>query len=111
MSQDSREAHIHSFNSIRNIDQILSFLSKNFNIVARSRVIRNIGDSGKPIETVSDCDVESLAEYSVSVFTIGNDLSIASADIKHSGVAYLGYCSSHFDVADAMVHPDDGDVV
>jgi hypothetical protein len=86
VSEDSREAYIHSFDRVGDVNQNTAFFCKLLNIVARGRVIRNMGDSSETVETIANCNIESLPENSISMRGVCNDLSVAPADIEDCGM-------------------------
>lgn len=92
-----------------------------------------LDDSSEPVQTVANCNVDSLPKYSVSplrvcdnlhrktgarvlILSVPNKLDsmyhavthlcVPSTDIKNSGV--VGFCdeSAHFNVSNAVVDPE-----
>ena len=108
--QNARKAHVHAFDSVRDINQNLSLPSKFLDVESRSGIVRNIGYSGKPIQAIPHCYVQSLPKYSVSLSSVGYDLRIASTHIENSRMNQTGCQSSHLDMTDAMVNSYEGNI-
>ena len=102
--QNARKAHVHAFDSVRNINKNFSIPSKFLDVESRSRIVRNISNSGKPIQAISNCYVQSFPKYSVSLSSVGYDLRIASTHIEDCRMNQTGCQSSHLDVTNAVVN-------
>lgn len=86
VGEDSREAYIHSLHRVGDVNQNAAFFCKLLNIVARGGVIRNMGDSSETVETIANCNIKSLPEYSIPMRGVCDDLSVSPADIKDCGM-------------------------
>ena len=86
VSEDSREAYIHSFDRVRDVNQNTAFFCKLLNIVSSGRGISHMGDWRETVETIDNCKIESLPENSISMRGVCNDLSVAPADIEDCGM-------------------------
>lgn len=78
------------------------------NIVSRAGIIGEIEDSGEPIQTIADGNVNGLAKYTIPSLAVGDDLGVAAADVEDDGVDGAGDYPTHLDVGDAVVDGDDG---
>ena len=67
-------------------------------IVTRTRIVAQPDDPCESIQAIADGDIESLAEYAISLLGIGDHLGIATRDVEHDGV--VGGCdlAAHLDV-------------
>ena len=106
VSQDPREAHIHTFNSVGKLDVVLPLLCFLFNVVAGARVIRELAEACKSVEHVTHGNVDSLTEDAVAILTIGEHLSVAAGDVENCRVLSPRDHTSHLDMTDAVVHTD-----
>ena len=59
-----------------------------------------VQNSGKSVQTVSDRNINGFTEYSISLMTISNDLSVTSAHIQNNRIFSSGDESTHFYVFD-----------
>ena len=74
---------------------LLCFL---LNIEAGARIVAEVDDSRKSIETVTHRNVERLTKYPITLLRVRDDLRIASRHVKHDRVLRACDLSSHFDI-------------
>lgn len=74
---------------------LLCFL---LDIVARAGVITQVDHSGKPVQAVSNGDVQRLPKNAVTLLRVRDDLCIASRHVKDNGILRACDLSSHFDI-------------
>jgi hypothetical protein len=63
-----------------------------------TRIVREPDDSGKPIETVPDGDVERLAKDTIPLLRIRDHLRVSARNVQDDGVGGTGDHSAHLDV-------------
>lgn len=82
VSKNSRKTDIHPFDSVRNIDEYFTLLSKFLNVETRSWIIGYVSDSCKSIKAVSHCNIECFSENAISVGGVGDNLCVSPAHVK-----------------------------
>ena len=72
-------------------------------VIPGARVIGELKDSGKAVEAVPNCDIDSLPEDPVPPLAVGDDLGVPPGDVEHDGVHGPRDRAPHLDVRDAVV--------
>ncbi len=68
------------------------------NVVSRTRIIAEIDDARKTIQTVSDGDVQRLAKDAIALARVSDDLSVPARNVQHYGIPCAGDFSTHLDI-------------
>lgn len=79
--------------------------------MARRRVVADVQGAREAVEAVAHGDVEGLPEDAVAALRVGDDLRVTPRHVQDHGVRGARDLPAHLDVADAVVHADQGFVV
>jgi hypothetical protein len=83
---------------------MLAFFRHLLDVVSWCWVIADVQHPCKAIQTVADCDVQSLTKDSVPLCRVGDHLCVASTHVENDGIFRSSDCASHLNVSDAVVH-------
>ena len=79
--QHAREAHVHAFDDVRQLDVLLALLCALLDVVAWAWVVAQVAETSESIEAVPDSDVDRLPENAVSLLTIRKHLRVSARDV------------------------------
>ncbi len=77
------------------VNSLLRFL---LDVVPGAGVIAEVDDAREAVETVSDGDIESLAEDAIALLRVRDDLGVSARDIEHDGILCAGDLATHLDI-------------
>ena len=107
--EDAGEGAVHALDGVGEVEKHAATLfGELLDVVPRGGVVGNIQRTGEAVETVADGDVEGFAEDAVALGCVRDHLGVAAGDVQHDGVGGACDGAAHLDVADAVVHADQG---
>lgn len=79
---------------------LLGFL---FDVVSGTGVIAEVDHASKPVETVTNRNIQSLSKDSVALLRVCDDLGVSARDVQHDWILRTRDLSSHLDVCGRRV--------
>ena len=74
---------------------LLGFL---LDVVSWTRVITQVDHPSKSVQAIPHSNVKGLAEDTVSLLGVSNDLSVPSRNVEYNGALSTGDLAAHFDI-------------